>query len=63
VNRYGPPGLVGAAKKIFGRFDAALNVAALHLSKIQPDGPPKRRIGAVDARGARPEAIEAAPPA
>ncbi|HEX7844140.1 MAG TPA: hypothetical protein VF469_41980, partial [Kofleriaceae bacterium] len=42
VQRYGPPGLVAAARRIFGRFDAALNVAGLHVSKLYPDGPPNR---------------------
>lgn len=42
VKRYGPPGLVAATKRIFGRFDAALNVAALQVSKMYPDGPPTR---------------------
>jgi hypothetical protein len=40
VQRHGPPGLVAAARRIFGRFDAALNVAGLHVSKLYPDGPP-----------------------
>jgi len=42
VQRYGPPGLVAAARRVFGRFDAALNVAGLHISKLYPDGPPQR---------------------
>jgi len=42
ITRYGPPGLVAATRRIFGRFDAALNVAGLHLSKLYPDGPPQR---------------------
>jgi hypothetical protein len=42
VRRYGPPGLVAAARRVFGRFDAALNVAGLHVSKLYPDGPPQR---------------------
>jgi hypothetical protein len=40
VQRHGPPGLVSAARRIFGRFDAALNVAGLHVAKLYPDGPP-----------------------
>jgi hypothetical protein len=40
--RHGPPGLVAATRRIFGRFDAALNVAGLHFSKLYPDGPPSR---------------------
>jgi len=42
VARHGPPGLVAATRRIFGRFDAALNVAGLHVSKLYPDGPPGR---------------------
>ena len=42
VTRHGPPGLVAATRRIFGRFDAALNLAGLHLSKLYPDGPPER---------------------
>jgi len=42
VARHGPPGLVAAARRVFGRFEAALNVAALHISKLYPDGPPDR---------------------
>jgi len=42
VTRHGPPGLVAATRRIFGRFEAALNVAALHVSKLYPDGPPAR---------------------
>jgi len=45
VTRHGPPGLVAASRRIFGRFDAALNVAALHLSRLYPDGPPARTTG------------------
>lgn len=43
VTRYGPHGLVSATRKMFGRFDAALNVAALEVAKRYPDGPPTRR--------------------
>lgn len=43
VTRHGPPGLVAATRKVFGRFDAALNVASLRVSKMYPDGPPTRR--------------------
>jgi hypothetical protein len=42
VARHGPPGLVAAARRVFGRFEAALNVAGLHVSKLYPDGPPER---------------------
>jgi hypothetical protein len=40
MTRHGPRGLVAAIRRVFGRFEAALNVAALHLSKQYPDGPP-----------------------
>lgn len=43
VKRHGPPGLVAAARRIFGRFEAALNVAAINISKLYPEGPPKRQ--------------------
>src|SRR6185503_19730708 len=42
LTRYGPPGLVAAARRVFGRFDAAMNVAALHFSNLYPDGPPAK---------------------
>jgi hypothetical protein len=42
VKRHGPPGLVAATVRIFGRFDAALNVAGLHVAKLYPEGPPER---------------------
>ena len=42
VTRHGPPGLVAATRRVFGRFEAALNVAGLHVSKMYPDGPPAR---------------------
>jgi hypothetical protein len=42
VTRHGPPGLVAATRRIFGRFEAALNVAGLHVSKLYPDGPPAK---------------------
>jgi hypothetical protein len=41
VKRHGPPGLVPAALRVFGRFDAALNVASLHVAKLYPDGESK----------------------
>lgn len=40
INRHGKPGLVTSAKKIFGRFDAALNAANLALAQRYPDGIP-----------------------
>jgi hypothetical protein len=39
VQRHGPAGLVPAARRIFGRFDAALNVAGLHVAKLYPENP------------------------
>jgi hypothetical protein len=42
VTRHGPPGLVAATRRIFGRFEAALNVAGLHVAKLYPEGPPAR---------------------
>jgi hypothetical protein len=44
MTRHGPPGLVAAIRRVFGRFEAALNVAALHVSKLYPEGPPSRRL-------------------
>ncbi|HEY6175113.1 MAG TPA: hypothetical protein VIX73_11735 [Kofleriaceae bacterium] len=43
--RHGPRGLSTAARRIFGRFDAALNLAALHNAKRYPEGPPERGVG------------------
>jgi hypothetical protein len=37
LKRHGPPGLVPAAVRVFGRFDAALNVAGLHAAELYPD--------------------------
>ena len=42
LTRHGPPGLVAAARRVFGRFEAAMNVAALHFSNLYPDGPPAK---------------------
>ena len=42
MTRHGPPGLVAATRRVFGRFEAALNVAALHFAKLHPEGPPAR---------------------
>lgn len=42
MTRHGPRGLVAAARRICGRFDAALNLAALHNAKLYPEGPPTR---------------------
>jgi hypothetical protein len=50
MTRHGPPGVVAAARRIFGRFDAALNVASLHVSRLYPDGPPARRPDQRDPR-------------
>ena len=46
MTRHGPKGLVAAIRRVFGRFDAALNVAALHNSKLYPEGPPARGASA-----------------
>jgi hypothetical protein len=43
ISRHGPKGLVAAAKKTFGRFEAAMNVASLRVSELYPDGAPGRR--------------------
>lgn len=43
VTRHGPPGLAAAARRIFGRFDAALNVASLHFAKMYPEGRPNQK--------------------
>jgi len=50
MTRHGPRGLVAAIRRVFGRFDAAMNVAALHVSKLYPDGPPDRRVTALAAQ-------------
>lgn len=42
ITRHGRRGLVGNAKKIFGRFDAALNAANLRIAQKYPEGPPSR---------------------
>lgn len=42
MTRHGPPGLVAAIRRVFGRFEAALNVAALHRAKMYPEGTPPR---------------------
>jgi hypothetical protein len=50
LTRHGPPGLVAAIRRIFGRFEAALNVAALNVSKLYPDGPPSRQVLSADSK-------------
>ncbi|HEX3479696.1 MAG TPA: hypothetical protein VHT91_31955 [Kofleriaceae bacterium] len=55
MTRHGPKGLVAAIRRVFGRFDAALNLAALHNARLYPEGPPVR-----GASAGRP-AIAAAP--
>ena len=40
VTKHGKPGLVAAARRHFGRFDAALNAANVHLARTYPGGPP-----------------------
>lgn len=42
LTRYGPPGLVAATRRIFGRFDAALNLAGLRVELLFPPGSPQR---------------------
>lgn len=56
MTRHGPKGLVAAIRRVFGRFDAALNLAALHNARLYPEGPPVRGAGA-----GRPEIADAAP--
>ncbi|HEX8109681.1 MAG TPA: hypothetical protein VF516_18245 [Kofleriaceae bacterium] len=46
MTRHGPKGLVAAVRRVFGRFEAALNVAALHNAKLYPEGPPTRGTSA-----------------
>lgn len=57
MTRHGPKGLVAAIRRVFGRFEAALNVAALHNAKLYPEGPPARGM----SPGPRP-AFAAVPP-
>jgi hypothetical protein len=42
LTRHGPPGLVAATKRIFGRFEAAMNVVALQQSKTHAGDPAPR---------------------
>lgn len=42
IARHGRKGLATAAKRIFGRIDAALNAANLRIAKQYPDGFPAR---------------------
>jgi hypothetical protein len=63
VTRHGPPGLAAAARRIFGRFDAALNVAGLHVAKLYPDGPPPKRGAAAAAAVSRKQPSAPAPKA
>ena len=42
LTRHGPPGLVAATKRIFGRFEAAMNVVALQQSKTFAGDPAPR---------------------
>ena len=58
VTRHGPPGLAAAARRIFGRFDAALNVASLPVSKLYPDGPPPKNASARAAAAAAASAAQ-----
>jgi hypothetical protein len=45
LTKHGKPGLVAAARKHFGRFDAALNAANVHLAHKHPEGPPTANRG------------------
>src|SRR6187551_180240 len=40
LSKHGKPGLVAAARKHFGRFDAALNAANVQLARLHPEGVP-----------------------
>jgi hypothetical protein len=40
LSKHGKPGLVAAARRHFGRFDAALNAANVQLARLYPEGPP-----------------------
>jgi hypothetical protein len=53
MKRHGPRGFVSATLKVFGRFDAALNVAALQLSKLYPNGRPEDRLAKLQNRPGR----------
>lgn len=57
LRRHGAPGLVAAAKRLFGRFEAALNAANLALAQRYPDGPPSRRAQQRMAAPPRPRPI------
>jgi hypothetical protein len=46
LTRRNQSALVAAARRLFGRFDAALNAANLHLAELYPDGPPSKRRAA-----------------
>lgn len=53
MKKYGPRGFVPATLKVFGRFDAALNVAALQVSKLYPNGRPEARLAKLQFRPGR----------
>jgi hypothetical protein len=44
LKRRGHGALASWALRVFGRFDAALNAANLHLAEKYPEGPPKRGV-------------------
>jgi len=44
LKRRGQGVLASRAVRLFGRFEAALNAANLHLAEKYPDGPPKRVV-------------------
>ncbi|HEY0195572.1 MAG TPA: hypothetical protein VGC42_30875 [Kofleriaceae bacterium] len=43
MTRHGPRGAVAATRRLFGRFEAGMNVAALHVSRLYPEGLPQQR--------------------
>lgn len=61
LTRHGPPGLVAAARRIFGRFEAALNVAAIQVAARYPDGPPRSQLARSRSREAPEPEPESAP--
>jgi hypothetical protein len=42
LGRRGQGPLASWARRLFGRFDAALNAANLHIAELYPEGPPSR---------------------
>ena len=62
MTRNGPRGLVAATRRVFGRFEAALNIAAIQVSKLYPEGAPRKRTSArpIDRQATRTPAGEPA---